>query len=222
MLAIASGKGGCGKTTTALGIATATAEAGTPTQVVDLDIEMPDLHVLAGVDRQGSASATGRGALQASVAPAPAPGRPGVSVVPAPHCDDERLLEEALANLPQRPTVLDVPAGVGESAIRPLRIASQVLLVTRPNPETIEDTIKTATIAREIGTNIAGLAVRSADPLPDGFAEQFDLDPAAVYRLPNVDGPPLADDRVQQTYRLISSRSREKGFITPCRTSIDT
>lgn len=220
MLAIASGKGGCGKTTTALGIATATAQAGTPTQVVDLDLQMPDLHVLAGVDRQGVR--TEDCPPEAAVEVRPAPGRPGVYVVPAPNEVNDRLLADALENLPPRPTVLDAAAGAGESAIRPLRLASHVLLVTTPNPQAIEDTLKTATMARELGTEIAGLAVRSSDALPEALADRFDLRPCQVYRLPRVNGPPLDDGRVQQVYRLISSRSREKGFITPVRTTIET
>jgi septum site-determining protein MinD len=48
MLALAGGKGGCGKTTTALGLAAA---LDGPAVVVDTDRAMPNLHALAGVER---------------------------------------------------------------------------------------------------------------------------------------------------------------------------
>jgi septum site-determining protein MinD len=53
MLVIAGGKGGCGKTTTALGLAAVLAERGAPAVVADADRDMPDLHALAGVRRPG-------------------------------------------------------------------------------------------------------------------------------------------------------------------------
>src|SRR6056297_615748 len=52
MLAIAGGKGGCGKTTTAVGLARAFASLGADPLVVDADLDMPDLHHRTGVDRE--------------------------------------------------------------------------------------------------------------------------------------------------------------------------
>jgi len=53
MLAVAGGKGGAGKTTTTLGLATATADVTDEAVLaVDADVDMPNLHAVAGVPRE--------------------------------------------------------------------------------------------------------------------------------------------------------------------------
>lgn len=51
MLAVAGGKGGCGKTTTTVGLALAADRAGWACLAVDADRDVPDLHRVAGVER---------------------------------------------------------------------------------------------------------------------------------------------------------------------------
>src|SRR6056297_3035727 len=53
MLAIAGGKGGSGKTTTALGLAAILQDRGREPLIVDCDCDMPDLHHQAGIDSIG-------------------------------------------------------------------------------------------------------------------------------------------------------------------------
>ncbi|MFB6218937.1 MAG: AAA family ATPase, partial [Halobacteriaceae archaeon] len=48
MLAVCGGKGGVGRTTTAVGLGAALAGHHRATLVVDADADMPDLHALAG------------------------------------------------------------------------------------------------------------------------------------------------------------------------------
>ncbi|POG57234.1 nucleotide-binding protein, partial [Haloferax marisrubri] len=78
MLAIAGGKGGSGKTTTTLGLASA---LDGPVLAVDADRDMPNLHAMAGVERPGDAAADGP-AGEPSVRAHPTD--PTVSVLPAP------------------------------------------------------------------------------------------------------------------------------------------
>lgn len=52
VIAVAGGKGGCGKTTAVLGLATALVALGHRPIAVDADVDLPDLHIRAGVDRE--------------------------------------------------------------------------------------------------------------------------------------------------------------------------
>lgn len=107
MLAIAGGKGGCGKTTTALGVGAAL--PGRPL-VVDADWDLPNLHRLATVYRDGDGEGDGtplqdaratRGTTASTVDPEPVRiDRLGeLAVVPAPETRVECEVAEWLARL---------------------------------------------------------------------------------------------------------------------------
>ncbi|MFW5937921.1 MAG: P-loop NTPase, partial [Halanaeroarchaeum sp.] len=68
MLAIAGGKGGVGKTTTALGVGVALATRRRDPVVVDADADLPNLHLVADVDGGGvEAVADGTDVERASI-----------------------------------------------------------------------------------------------------------------------------------------------------------
>lgn len=215
MLAIVSGKGGCGKTTITLGLAQAISATGTAVQAVDLDVELPDLHVLAGVDRTPTlCSATSSPSLQRAA------GRPGVYIAAAPRMDETATIESSIDALPRRPTLLDAPAGAGRDAIRPIAIADAVFVVTTHRREAIEDALKTVAVAGALSTPVVGVGVRSDSQVPVGLAEQFDVDDSMLVRLPETSGDPLSTDRFSQRLdaiaeNLLSRRQeREKGYTT--------
>ena len=185
MIAVVGGKGGCGKTTTTLGLAAALARQRKPVLAADADREMPNLHAMAGVARRpgldavaegwparmvaGAASAsglpTGIGVLPAASGPARAgSGRPtdtnsgGPGRRPGPPRASDlsaftRLRKESAAVL------LDAPAGAGPDAVAPLRIADAAVVVTTATPACARDAAKTAAMARELGTPVAGAVV---------------------------------------------------------------
>lgn len=186
MLAVAGGKGGCGKTTTALGIASVFGERE-PVTVVDADVDMPDLHVETetplepGLDALASGAPIDdcrHGALEL----------PGVSVVPAGTTGDaiERSLER-LGRCDER-VVVDTPAGASVDATRPIRAADSALLVTTPTREGLVDATKTAEIARSVGTPIVGVLVNRSDGSVDP-AHLFDCD--VLGHVPTVDHGPV-------------------------------
>ncbi|NHN40305.1 hypothetical protein G9C85_01470 [Halorubellus sp. JP-L1] len=194
MLAIAGGKGGTGKTTTALALAReiartaapATAVAGpdrgrrrqrdrAPVVVVDADVDMPDVHAMTGVERTPTVLERPRGV--------PTPDLPGVRVAPAPPADATDSFVDVLralaaddadpsgatadaASAPQ-PTggvLVDAPCGAGPDAARPLALADGVVLVTRPTAAAVRDTAKTAAMARALDTPLLAAAVVGATP----------------------------------------------------------
>ncbi|EMA22584.1 MULTISPECIES: MinD/ParA family ATP-binding protein [Haloarcula] len=150
MLAIAGGKGGCGKTTIALGVGQA---LGTPTRrslVVDTDRDMPNLHRRAGVDPTPGIADITVSAEPTTVAKR-ATAVENVDVLP---CQDatEAAVDNAIGTLPQRdrPVVLDCPAGAGPDAARPLRAADRTVLVSAPTRQSLTDAAKTAAMARAL------------------------------------------------------------------------
>ena len=227
MLAIAGGKGGTGKTTTALGLATALGPApesaggvaggrGRGVLVVDADVDVPDLHAMAGVAREPTVLDDPGGLA--------VPDRSGVRVAPAPPAaatsafrDRLRALatpdgESASDRRHSRRVLVDAPCGAGPDAALPLAVADAVLLVTRPTVAAVRDTAKTAAMARALDTPIAAVAVvesatgrttaerpSTADRPPANrpstpnrsLSDVFDVD--EVVRIPVVDDDPLAD-----------------------------
>jgi septum site-determining protein MinD len=158
MLAVAGGKGGSGKTTTALGLGRALARRGRRPLVVDCDVDMPDLHHVAGVEDRGGVDrvAAGEPVRRAAVTSTAVP---GVSLLTA---GDRESVPAALAALDtwDGPVVLDTPPGAGPDATVPLRVATRTLLVATDRPQSLEDVQTTAASARELDAEPVGLLLR--------------------------------------------------------------
>jgi len=190
MLAIAGGKGGCGKTTTALGVASVLARSGRKPLVIDADCDMPDLHHLASIDRRSGVDALAAGRPLARVLQR-SPAFPGVGLVTA---GSRRNLDAALraASRWHGPVLVDCPPGVGPGAVRPLRHASVTLLVSIDEPACLDDVERTGSVVRRLGSSPLGLVFRetrtdtSADNgIDDGGSGEFRV----LARIPSVDSP---------------------------------
>jgi septum site-determining protein MinD len=195
MLAVAGGKGGVGTTTVVLALAGVLARSGRDPVAVDADVDMPDLHVLAGVDRgpTGNALAAGR-PVGAVVQRAPA--LPGVGVVAS---GTPGAIPAALRRLEgwHGPVLGDGPAGAGGDAARPLRVCDRTVLVTTVTPAAVEDTRKTAAMARRLGASPLVALVREPAGAGAGEAEAEAGFDCPVERL-----PPVAADRVHAHPRV--------------------
>ena len=170
MLAVTGGKGGSGKTTTALGVAFALAERRRRPLVVDCDLDAPNLHLRAEVPRDPGLDADGEPDVIAHESPVV----PGVDVLSAGSAADEDLAA-VFPTLPgDRPVVFDCPAGASEAAARPLRAADRSLVVATRGRESVEDAVKTAAMARAVGTPVRGVAVSRERTVPRGLADALD------------------------------------------------
>ncbi|MFB6269414.1 MAG: MinD/ParA family protein [Halobacterium sp.] len=199
MLAVAGGKGGSGKTTTALGVAAALVERRRRPLVVDCDLDAPNLHVRAGVPRDPGVDATApvADAHDSTVVP-------GVDVVPVGDADANDLAA-TLDSLPQdRPVLLDCPAGASEAAARPLRAADACVVVATRGRESVEDAIKTAEMARAVGTPVRALAVTQSSAVPQGLADAADAPAIPVPRATD----PLSDAKAAAAYASVADCSR--------------
>jgi septum site-determining protein MinD len=193
MLAVAGGKGGCGKTTTTLGLAAALVRQRKSAVAADADREMPNLHAMAGVRREPGLDAVAEGWPARIVAGTADPPALGVEVVPAasgpPNASGRKSVENcALVRLrgSADAVLLDCPAGAGPDAAAPLRIADAAVIVTTAEPACLRDAAKTAAMARELGATVAGAVVsRVTEPsrtaevsretgVPEGIARLLD------------------------------------------------
>jgi septum site-determining protein MinD len=161
VLAVAGGKGGCGKTTTTLGVALAAAREGRSVLAVDADVDVPDLHRLAGVDPPAADGSDPQ--------PRQVPGEAGASVLPAgPGTDHAAVTRRLPDGGTDDAVLLDCPAGAGPDVAHPLRAADGALVVSTPSPPALRDAAKTAAMARAVGTPVAAAAVTGTDDVPDG------------------------------------------------------
>ncbi|MDS0281446.1 MinD/ParA family ATP-binding protein [Haloarcula onubensis] len=194
MLAVAGGKGGCGKTTTAVGLARGLAALGARPLVVDADLDMPDLHHRTGVDRApGIAAAVDSGDPHAV---AQRSGRfPEIDVLPSAGADTataaalfERLGGGGGETTQGAPVVLDCPAGASPDAAAPLRAADRTVLVSTPRERSLRDAAKTAAMARQLDAPPAAVVLVRSDGRVDP-SELLGCD--QVVHVPELSEPPL-------------------------------
>jgi septum site-determining protein MinD len=199
MLAIAGGKGGCGKTTTALGLARALATDDRTPLVVDADCDMPNVHAMAEAPVAPTIAAVAKGAPASAVASRPAR-FPGIRTLGA---GDPGPTARGLAALdwPHGPTLVDCPAGADRTAATPLRVADRSVLVTLATRRSLTDTAKTAAMARALdAAPIVAVCTRTDSPPP--CADVLDCEHVAA--IPETTDRPLSTPEIRRGYRSIS------------------
>jgi septum site-determining protein MinD len=207
VIAVAGGKGGSGKTTTALGLARALSRRGASAVAADADWDLPNLDRLASATTDRSSSATIREAIRDSASIAPE--RSSVTVLAAP--DDPDAVApvatfDALADAvpDDAPTLLDCPAGASPDAAAPLRAADRSLLVTPLRRAALRDAAKTAAIARRLGCPPLGVVAVRADSVPDPVGDLLGC--PVLGRVPPAAPTPLADPAVRSAYDDLARR----------------
>jgi septum site-determining protein MinD len=180
---IAGGKGGVGKTTTAINIGAALEANGYDTAVVDADLGMANLGEMLGLDYEESIHDILAGNATVSAALTDAQG--GLTVIPGEQSleafaeADPAKLRKVIKTLRNAYDVVlvDTGAGLSHETTVPLGLADGILLVTTPDEVAVNDTIKTAELAERVDGTIIGALITRVTRNTDvpSIADQFEI-----------------------------------------------
>lgn len=167
IIAIASGKGGVGKTTIALNLGFAMASLKKNVLVVDTDISLPNLDLYTGLEKplitllevlNGSAN------IQSAIYSI----QMGLNIMPCGssldalrNVDIDKLgdIISELKNSEYDFIILDVPAGLSRFSLLPMTFSDEVILVVNPDPASISDAQKVRTVSGLTDMKITGIIV---------------------------------------------------------------
>ena len=170
--AVASGKGGVGKTATTVNLGAALAERGYTVAIVDVDLGMANLGGFLGLDPDGPTLhevLAGEADLREAVYEIDA----GLAAVPSGISLDgfasveTEAMSDAIDGLREGfdYVLLDLGAGLSHDTVLPLALADAVVLVSTPKPVALQDTAKTHQVTKRLGGAVAGVVLtRATDP----------------------------------------------------------
>lgn len=191
--AIASGKGGVGKSTTVVNLGVMIRSGGHTVAVVDGDLGMPNLATLLGVDAPVTLHDVLAG--EAAVDEAIVEAGDGFSVIGGSDDLDEFAaadpgeLGSVISALVETHdfVLVDTSAGLSYEGVLPLGIVDGIVLVTTPEETAVSDTAKTAEFAETIDGRVEGVVVTRADDATDAEGIASDLNTELLAVIPEDD-----------------------------------
>jgi len=167
VFAVASGKGGVGKTTTAVNVAAVVAEADRSVVLVDYDLGMANVGQV--LDIEDPAEATLHDVLAGDAKPldavASAPGGfdvvvGGTDIEDFGRADPSKLRGVADALRSEYDvTIVDTGGGLSHDTTVPLGLADDTVLVSTRQAAALENTAKTRDLVERVGGSVTGLVV---------------------------------------------------------------
>lgn len=166
VIAVASGKGGVGKTTVTANLGIALSLMEEDVLILDMDINMANLELVLGLEgKQVTLQDVLAGKENIYNAIYEGPG--GVHIVPAglslPNLKYikrermEKVFDSLIGNVGI--ILIDSPAGLERDALAAMSPADEMILVTTPEVTSLADTLKTKLLAERMGINILGVVL---------------------------------------------------------------
>ncbi len=161
---IASGKGGTGKTITAINIGTALSDFGRDVIVVDANITTPNIGLHLGMHSTKHSlhdALKGKKKIKEVVYSHPS----GLKVIPAHISLDKKVKKEKLADVimelagSTEIVIIDTATGFGKELQELIKKSDEVLIVTTPELPAITDALKTIKIAEEYDSTVIGVVL---------------------------------------------------------------
>jgi septum site-determining protein MinD len=187
IIVITSGKGGVGKTTTAINLAAAMNYFGKDVLIIDSNISTPNVGIHLGAPE---VPITLNHILNKKVDPFEAvyEHESGVKIIPSSlsmkestttRSDRLKLYKNAFKELAEN-IILDSAAGLGAEAQASIELADEIIIVTNPEMPAITDALKTIKLAEEKGKRVSGVIMTrvrkdSIEMSPESVKEMLEV-----------------------------------------------
>lgn len=165
VIAVASGKGGVGKTTTTVNLGTILAEWGNRVTVIDTNLTTPNLGIHFGIPLYPM---TIHDVLRGDIDPQDAVfvSHNGLRIVPGSISVDNMVtppveLEGVVKALGRESEIvlLDCAAGIGNEVREALKTADELVLVTQADLPSVIDALRTKKVADKYGVKTIGVVI---------------------------------------------------------------
>ena len=166
LITITSGKGGVGKTTTAINLATAINSFGKETIIVDANLTTPNVGLHLGapiVPISLNHVLLGKAKISDSIYEHES----GTKIIPSSLSINElrRLNQHKLKEVGRKlrkmadMVIFDSAAGLGDEAVAAIQSADELVIVTNPEIPAVTDALKTSKLIEQLGRKVVGVIV---------------------------------------------------------------
>ena len=166
IIVVNSGKGGVGKTTTAINLGASLNKLGCEVVIVDANLNTPNIGLQLGAPIfPVTLNHVLRG--EAKIEDAIYEHHSGTKIVPS-SLSVKELTKFNVKKLPEIAralgeeadyVIIDSAAGFGEEAIAVLNAAEEIIVVTNPEMPAVTDALKAVKVAREMGKEVNGVII---------------------------------------------------------------